>query len=348
MKTRILTFGILLAFFTLVSCEKDKSLNVNSHNYLEMSDAELLPFFDAFVNAKTFLAEPLVFNVEDDTPIICGEPEVFELWYSQDFPYGTVTVSNDDEFLYIQYDVYKDLIEKGWGIHTTYLFLGDYNDLPYKEVETEDGKIITVIDWYGHNIERETYDDNPTSVVYTIPLNELPDCFNIATKVKLNNPEEGQNPNPRALVEINGLYSYPWQVNYEYCVRECEDCEGPGTGTQGYWHKVSHWEDWKISEITIGDILYSAEKATALIKEAGPGDKTYDMFAQLVAAKLNVMIGNCSYCIDDIIASADAWMADHPVESGVPADSDAWKEAEGWHTMLDDYNNGKLCAPHRD
>ena len=82
MKTKILTFGILIAFFAFASCEKDKSLNVNSHNYLEMSDVELLPFFDAFVNVKTFLAEPLVFNVEDETPIICGEPEVFELWYA--------------------------------------------------------------------------------------------------------------------------------------------------------------------------------------------------------------------------------------------------------------------------
>ena len=84
------------------------------------------------------------------------------------------------------------------------------------------------------------------------------------------------------------------------------------------------------------------------MKAKSRGDKTYDMFAQLVAAKLNVLIGNTDLCISDIITEADAWMSAHHVGTDVSADSEAWKMAEGWHEMLDDYNNGLLCAPHRD
>jgi hypothetical protein len=68
----------------------------------------------------------------------------------------------------------------------------------------------------------------------------------------------------------------------------------------------------------------------------------------LVSAKLNVLIGNDSSCIADTIEAADDWMADHPVGSGVAADSAAWKAGERLYKRLDQYNNGYLCAPHRD
>ena len=79
------------------------------------------------------------------------------------------------------------------------------------------------------------------------------------------------------------------------------------------------------------------------------GDKTYNMFLQLVAAKLNVLIGNEDICIADTIDAADIWMATYgPVGSGVAAKTDAWKIGEPLHEMLDQYNNGELCAPERD
>jgi hypothetical protein len=32
---------------------------------------------------------------------------------------------------------------------------------------------------------------------------------------------------------------------------------------------------------------------------------------------------------------------------GMPASSDAWQNIADAHEDLDDYNNGRLCAPHR-
>ena len=121
----------------------------------------------------------------------------------------------------------------------------------------------------------------------------------------------------------------------------------PGTGTPGFWK--NHQDAWPVDEITIGGVTYTKSQAIRIMKRPVRRDKTRNMFNDLVCAKLNVMIGTDPSCISDTIVAADEWMATYgPVGSGVTADSDAWKIGEPLHLMLDDYNNGKLCAPHRD
>jgi len=69
-----------------------------------------------------------------------------------------------------------------------------------------------------------------------------------------------------------------------------------------------------------------------------------------VAAKLNVGIGNDPSCIASTIAAADAWLTTYPVGSNVLGSSAAWSGAGGGETIhdtLDAYNNGQMCAPHR-
>jgi hypothetical protein len=135
------------------------------------------------------------------------------------------------------------------------------------------------------------------------------------------------------------------------------DVWGVGTGTPGYWK--NHWEAWPQAGITVGGVNYLNQTTPATppdktiydaIKMMGKvgGDKTVSMFAALISAKLNATLENNTACIADTIAKADLWMAAHPVGSGVKASSPAWVEADAWHTLLDDYNNGKLCAPHRN
>jgi hypothetical protein len=126
----------------------------------------------------------------------------------------------------------------------------------------------------------------------------------------------------------------------------CTGGEQPGTGTPGYWK--NHPDAWPVEEITVGGILYTRDEAIELMGTAGRRDKTYTMFRALVSAMLNVMIGNDPSCIEDVIMEADAWMALYPVGSGVPASSDAWQENEWLYLTMDEYNNGLLCAPHRD
>ena len=121
----------------------------------------------------------------------------------------------------------------------------------------------------------------------------------------------------------------------------------PGTGTIGFWK--THPDAWPVETITVGGVLYSKDDAIDWMDTASRGDKSIDLFKQLVAAKLNVLIGNDPSCIQDTIDSADAWLALHGFPGGIRGNSSEWQTAaSGWHGMLTDYNEGNLCAPHRD
>mgnify|MGYP001090198550 CR=1 FL=1 len=72
------------------------------------------------------------------------------------------------------------------------------------------------------------------------------------------------------------------------------------------------------------------------------------MFNALVAAKLNVLIGNDDSCIAETISDADTWMTNNPLGSGVKGNYPAWQDVgEPLYEKLDAYNNGELCAPSR-
>jgi hypothetical protein len=120
----------------------------------------------------------------------------------------------------------------------------------------------------------------------------------------------------------------------------------PGTGTPGYWK--NHPEAWPVDTVTVGGVTYTKAQAIALLNQVGK-DKTLTMFSSLVPAMLNVAIGNDNSCVGGTITLAQEWMAKYgPVGSNVHAASYAWKVGEPLHRLMDNYNNGMLCAPHRE
>jgi hypothetical protein len=121
----------------------------------------------------------------------------------------------------------------------------------------------------------------------------------------------------------------------------------PGTGTPGYWK--NHPEAWPEAGITVGGRYYPKELAIEMMSYGG-SDKAYTMFNSLVSAMLNVRIGNDSSCVASTITAADAWMGTYAFKSTgkVAASSYAWKVGEPHHRLMDNYNNGGLCAPHRE
>lgn len=137
------------------------------------------------------------------------------------------------------------------------------------------------------------------------------------------------------------------RISFEEEPEEPEEPTNPGTGTIGYWK--NHPEAWPVDEIEMGGVIYTRDEAIDMMKQPVKGDKTRSLYTQLVAAKLNVLIGNDSSCVADTISSADAWLVSNPINSGVKASDSAWtNEASTLHETLDEYNNGNLCAPHRD
>jgi hypothetical protein len=131
------------------------------------------------------------------------------------------------------------------------------------------------------------------------------------------------------------------------------DPTNPGTGTQGYWR--NHPEAWvdyygnPIDEITVGGTTYTKAEAISHMDSKPKGDRTINLFRQLVAAMLNVAINNDDACIAAEIDAANDWLAINTLGSGIGAKDAAWTvEIDAAHEKLDEYNNGQLCAPHRD
>jgi hypothetical protein len=121
----------------------------------------------------------------------------------------------------------------------------------------------------------------------------------------------------------------------------------PGTGTPGYWK--NHPEAWPAS-ITVGGATYTRDQALAFFGPVSK-DKRVTLFQSLVSAMLNVGIGNDSSCVSGTITDANAWLATYGAPgtaNPVNAASYAWKVGEPLHRKMDNYNNGMLCAPHRD
>ena len=117
-----------------------------------------------------------------------------------------------------------------------------------------------------------------------------------------------------------------------------------GVRGSGYW--ANHPEAWCFSNITLGCQSYTQAAAIAIMQHPTHGDMTYQLAAQLAAAKLNVDCARMdSSCVASAIAAADAWLCSHQIGSNVRANSQAWKEITPTYNTLADYNEGLLCAP---
>ena len=113
------------------------------------------------------------------------------------------------------------------------------------------------------------------------------------------------------------------------------------THRQGFWRH--HPGEWPVETITIGGIHYTKAKAIRVMNTHCASDKTYDLFRELAATKLNLFCGCDPDCIQKTVERADHWLVLHPVGSDVHANSHAWKIAKQWWKHLEQYNKGLLC-----
>ena len=113
--------------------------------------------------------------------------------------------------------------------------------------------------------------------------------------------------------------------------------------TPGIW-RTTYKDQWPVDTITVAGVTYTREEAIRIMSTAPKYDMTYQLFAQIVAAKLNILAGNPSSCIDAAIETAETWLMQHPLGSGVLITSPAWKSIMFIFKDLDNYNKGRLCA----
>lgn len=192
---------------------------------------------------------------------------------------------------------------------------------------------------YTFNVQGKTFDPHTGDLLvsgqYSVKV--APQNFNSGGPLAGGVSTTGGEQLTRTVISNNVLtydFGYKWPVT------------APGTGTIGFWK--THPEAWPVNSITIGGVTYTRDQAIKIMQKSVKGDMTIALFQQLTAAKLNVLVGNESSCINADIAAADAWLVAYPLGSKVKASSPAWALIANTHTRLDQYNNGLLCAPHRN
>ncbi len=181
-------------------------------------------------------------------------------------------------------------------------------------------------------------DDTGTEVCQTIqpPLQD--------TWISELDPDTNYGTNPFLYCGLVNDYQKQDLIQFDICVIPQYS---EGTGTPGFWK--NHPDAWPVDEITFcTGLTFTKAQAIAIMWLPERGDKSYTMFRAAVAAYLNIASGTDPSCIDDTLNLAMEWICAHPPGSGVRGNSPAWNDGESLYLMMDAYNNGQLCAPHRD
>ncbi len=111
--------------------------------------------------------------------------------------------------------------------------------------------------------------------------------------------------------------------------------------TIGYWKNHQSAMNPYLP-ITVGNVTITTSwRAAQYLQDATARDASKMLFAQLLAAKLNVAAGADS-CISGVIAAADAFLIAHPYGSNPQGADRAY--ALGLKDQLDGYNNNNGCS----
>jgi hypothetical protein len=142
-------------------------------------------------------------------------------------------------------------------------------------------------------------------------------------------PELEENSSPPLVEMTGGDYPPPEKPG---CVR-----------TPGYWKTHTDWVQIRPGFLT------GSEDVLKKLWIPNNKDKWLTLYRAYVAAMLNKYInGAKTDCVETIISDASEWLKNNarPVKAGGP--KSPWRDGEILYLILDDYNNGKLCAPACD
>jgi hypothetical protein len=112
--------------------------------------------------------------------------------------------------------------------------------------------------------------------------------------------------------------------------------------SQGYWK--NHPDAWPVTSLMLGNVTYDQQQLLDILHQPVRGNGLLILAHQEIAAKLNIANGADGSCIAQTLADADALIGDlvvPPVGDGYLRPRDASPLAE----VLDQYNEGMLCAP---
>lgn len=123
---------------------------------------------------------------------------------------GNVTVGNDAENLYVTYET-----KGGWEIDETHLYVGNCDSVP----TTKKGNAIP-----GQFPETNIIYTSAIKIVYSIPLETLPECFCVAAHAAVVKEGcEGQTAWGEGVLIVGEEENGSWGMKFNVCKEECEE-----------------------------------------------------------------------------------------------------------------------------
>jgi hypothetical protein len=112
--------------------------------------------------------------------------------------------------------------------------------------------------------------------------------------------------------------------------------------SQGFWK--NHPQAWPVTQVQLGNVTYTQDQLLSILHQPVRGNGLLILAHQEIATKLNIANGADGSCVAQTLADADALIGDlvvPPVGDGYVPPRDASPLAD----VLDQYNEGMLCAP---
>jgi hypothetical protein len=208
------------------------------------------------------------------------------------------------------------------GIPGVVVYLLDANGQSISDIDGHSSAVTDAAGMYFFNVYPGTYSVRVGA-----------ENFNLGAPLAGATSTTGGELLTRTVVDANVLtYDFGYRFPPSVCVV-----------TPGIW-KTTYKNRWPVESITVAGVTYTREEAIRIMSTSPKYDMTYQLFAQVVAAKLNVLAGNPSSCIDAGIETAETWLMTYPLGSGVILNSPAWRSIMFIFKDLDNYNKGRLCA----
>jgi len=92
----------------------------------------------------------------------------------------------------------------------------------------------------------------------------------------------------------------------------------------------------------------AAEAKNILDRQGVSSNGINRLYAQLLAAKLNILNGAGDNAVDETIAATEAFLAEHGSADWDGLSSEDQQKVNEWKDVLDNYNNGLIGPGHCD
>jgi len=221
----------------------------------------------------------------NNTVTICGNSLTKQLLNSSNTSRGTITVSNDANYLYVKYTG-----SNSWKFSQVNLYVGNCNNVPLTSSGTAN------INCYPYR-----YSNNCpfSSITYKIPLSKVGNCFCVSAYAVGKLYKNGCWTTNTLWAQGQAVGNTNFGTKFEYCKQTC------GVVSQGCATPTDVWfttqsEAW--FDVTIGDYVYFNSEATSLYNYDGaPNGRDIFLAALTIRLSAGTILPNATVWADLVI-----------------------------------------------